>query len=212
MRLNDTASGVADEAEQLDYGISLGLAPQPELDGEVVGGVTVTRLSSWWNHLRCRRCGHTFRRGDTVRLDHQDRSAVHLVPGLRCGAEAGEDSGQELMEFRDGLLSAWPAPGGLRVHRLAAGDWRLPTGPDDRRRINVCLHCGHTFRPGEYVVVCPCWPAAEAGQDGPQQPAGCGRSVHRDPATGLSCWESWRPDGTVTVCPVTQVTVRPGVR
>jgi len=24
---------------------------------------------------------------------------------------------------------------------------------------------------------------------------------------GLSCWESWRPDGRVTVCPVTQTAV-----
>jgi hypothetical protein len=187
------------EAGELRDGISRGVAAQPGAERDGADGVTVTRLSSWWNHLRCRSCGHTFRRGDPVRVRRRERSVVHLVPGLRCGTPAADDQGAaaEVAAFRDGLLSAWPAPPGLRLRRLAADDWRLPDGPRDLRDTNVCLQCAHTFRPGESVIVCPC----------PLEPAGCGRAVHRDPAVGLSCWEAWRPDGSVTICPVTQTAV-----
>lgn len=192
-------------AAELDYGISLGLSPRPERDE--ASGETVTRLSSWWNHLRCRHCGHTFRRGDRVRVDTAKRTVVHLIPGLNCAVTADPGSRtDEMTKFRQGLLAAWPVPEGLRIHLLGIGDWRIPDGPGDLREGNVCLHCGHTFRPGEYVVICPCTLARSAA-DGAVPSAACGRAVHRDPAAGLSCWESWRPDGTVTVCPVTQIRV-----
>jgi hypothetical protein len=198
------------QAAELEDGISLGLAPQPELEVAGPGGVAVTRLSSWWNHLHCRRCGHTFRHGDTVQVSQPDRTVVHLVPGLGCGAASTAGSGaaaEQVAMFRDGLMSSWPPGPELRVRRLTADDWRLPSGPDDRREANVCLHCGHTFRAGEYVVICPCRPAVAAGPGRPAGAAACGRAVHRDPAAGLLCWESWQPAGTVTVCPVTQIQV-----
>jgi hypothetical protein len=196
-------------AAELQYGITLGLTPRQELDE--TEGQTVTLLSSWWNHLRCTGCGHTFRRGDRVRVSQRMRTVVHLVPGLDCGAPADNEpaasASTDIAAFREGLLSAWPAPEGTRIMRLPAGDWRIPDGPDDVRDTNVCLHCGHTFRAGEYVVVCPCRPMLPLQPGGTTRPAACGRGVHRDPAIGLSCWESWRPDGTVTVCPVTQTKV-----
>ncbi|HET9895630.1 MAG TPA: hypothetical protein VFQ44_11945 [Streptosporangiaceae bacterium] len=198
------------EAEELQYGILLGETPRPEPEDERADGSAVTRLSSWWNHLRCLRCGHTFRRGDSVRVNDRERTVLHLAPVLNCGIPRPEDAGadEEIAAFREGLRLAWPATQGVRLRRLAADDWRIPKGPDDVREANVCLECGHTFRPGEYVIVCPCRPEQAAGPDGPTLDAGCGRAVHRDPAAGLSCWDSWRPDGTVPVCPVTQTAVR----
>lgn len=197
------------EAEELEYGILLGQTPRPEPDDAQAGGAVVTRLSSWWNHLRCRRCGHTFRRGDRVRVNDRERTVVHLAPDLDCGVPrpGSQDAEDEIAAFRDGLRSAWPATSGTRLRRLADDDWRIPKGPDDVRDANVCLHCGHTFRPGEYVIVCPCRPEQPAGLGGPRMAPGCGRAVHRDPAAGLSCWDSWRPDGTVSICPVTQTAV-----
>jgi hypothetical protein len=199
---------IADEAAsaELQEGILLGLTPQPALDDD--DGEAVTKLSSPWNHLRCDRCSHTFRRGDRVRVNRRERTVLHLVPGLGCAAPAGTDAAEEeFAAFRAGLLSAWPAPVGTRVQQLAAGDWRIPHGPGDVRDAHLCLHCGHTFRAGEYVVVCPCRPELPLTPGGPPQRAACGRAVHRDPAIGLPCWESWRPDGRVIVCPVTQIRV-----
>lgn len=191
-------------AEEVEYGILLGLSPQPDQDADHVDGVAVTRVSSWWNHLRCRLCGHTFRRGDRVRVSTQDKIVVHLVPGLGCADTTETSQAQEDIDaFRAGLLDAWPAQPGLRLHQLTRDDWRIPRGPDDLREANVCLHCGHTFRAREMVVVCPCQPGLTSAGE-PNAPA-CGRAIHRDPALGLSCWESWRPDGRVSVCPVTQV-------
>ena len=205
MRLADGHKIAAD----LQYGITFGLTPRQQLDE--AEGETVTLLSSWWNHLRCTGCGHTFRRGDRVRVSQRTRTVVHLTPGLDCGAstgtEAAASTSTDIAAFREGLLSAWPAPEGARITQLRAGDWRIPDGPHDVRDTNVCLHCGHTFRAGEYVVVCPCRPALPLLPGGTSRSAACGRVVHRDPAIGLSCWESWRPDGSVTVCPVTQTKI-----
>lgn len=198
------------EVAELRHGITLGLDPQPTLDPVDGDGLAATRPSSWWNHTRCRNCGHTFRRGDRVRVDRRNRTVVHLVPGLGCAesddVHANQEALEEIAAFGAGLLSKWPTARHVRVHRLAAGDWRIPEGPGDLRDSNVCLGCGHTFRAGEHVVICPCQ-AARAPAGGRTGEPACGRAVHRDPAIGLSCWESWRPDGNVPVCPVTQVKV-----
>ncbi|QXJ20201.1 hypothetical protein AGRA3207_000873 [Actinomadura graeca] len=174
---------------ELQRGIDEGLVPRPEEpdDGDA-GGVAVTAPPSWWFSLDCRSCGHTFRRGDRVRVDAENRTAEHLEPGLGCAGGPAAERTTEADEFAAGLLSAWTTD--APVVRLADGDPRLPRpgqGPAPR-----CLHCANTFRPGEYVVVCPCH------RDDPV----CDAAVHRDPARGLPCWERWRPDGTVTICPV----------
>ncbi|HUC23609.1 MAG TPA: hypothetical protein VMA73_12950 [Streptosporangiaceae bacterium] len=208
MRVEGVGAGPSDAAAELGYGIALGLAPQPDTGLAGADGVAVTSLSSWWNHLRCRRCGHTFRRRDRVQVNQRDRTVVHLEPGLGCAGPADAAGEQEeISQFRLGLLEAWPSEPGLRVRQLAASDWRIPRGPDDSRDSNVCLHCGHTFRAGEHVIVCPCRSVLQIARSGRVTEPACGRAVHRDPTLGLSCWESWRPDGTVPVCPVTQVSV-----
>ena len=196
-------------AGELALGIEVGLEPQAGFASDGTSGVVVTRTSSWWCYRRCPACGQTFRHGDRVLIDAVRRTALHLVPGLACGAEPGPDgagdgtagdgtagptvAGDDKGELTAGLLSSWPT--GIRLSRIAADDWRLPR-PGARHQAPTCLYCGHTFRAGEYVVTCPCQSAQGLA-------AACGAAVHRDPAAGLPCWDSWQPGGTLTVCPTT---------
>ena len=172
--------------DDVALGIEAGLAPR---QADAADGDEVTAPPSWWFNLTCPACGHTFRRGDRVRVNRAARHVVHLEPGLGCAGGSAAQVAPETASFAAGLLAAWPA--GARVVELAEDDWRLP-----RRGSALagqrCLHCAHTFRPGEQVVICPCHPDSPA----------CGAAIHRDPARGLPCWERWRPDGTVPVCPV----------
>lgn len=191
--------GTGDVAAAVELGISIGGEPRSAFTDDTASGVLVTRSSSWWNRTRCPTCGHTYRRGDRVRVDAAARRVSHLVPGIDCGADPDAlvpvtNSGDR-DEFAAALLAAWPA--GVAVTRLEAGDWRIPRRGDGRHRpAPVCLYCGHTFRAGEYAVICPC--QASAGL-----PAACSTAVHRDPAAGLPCWERWQPAGQLTVCPTT---------
>lgn len=209
MRLEEPRDGLnaqgaedfSEEAELL-LGVEDGLDPQPAEEHIGVDGDVLTGPSSWWNHRLCTVCGHSFRRGDRVRVDRGSRTVTHLDPALACVVADGDDAesaavrgGGETTALSEGLLDAWPPL--VPVTRIPRGDWRLPT-PGTGLRAPVCLYCGHTFRAGEYVVVCPCRPEERV----------CGASVHRDPAAGLPCWERWRPDGKVTVCPVTLAKVR----
>lgn len=202
MRLTGT-DDPADALARFEAGLAAGLDPQPASEAETDGdGTAVTSTSSWWSGLVCQTCGHTFRRGDRVRLTPGSPTPVHLDPRLRCGStdaasaeQPGEDSSPE--EFAAGLTEAWPAQDGVQAARLAADDWHVARG-DRRGRPIVCLYCAHTFRAGEYVILCPC--RSSNGTDPVEE--GCGAAVHRDPAAGLPCWENWCPSGTVAVCPV----------
>jgi hypothetical protein len=199
------AAPLGGEAAQLDLGIERGLEPQAAFGDDGATGVVTTRSSSWWNFRRCKTCEHTFRRGDRVLVDPVRRTAQHLVPGLACGSAADADadgrgratvsaaSGRDRDDFAAGLLNTWPSA--VTLTRIGPRDWRLPR-PGSGRAAPTCLYCGHTFRPGEYVVVCPCRVSAGAS------PA-CGAAVHRDPAAGLPCWDNWQPGGTLSVCPIT---------
>jgi hypothetical protein len=89
------------------------------------------------------------------------------------------------------LLATWPVADGIPVARADDVPGLLDPPAYGFRRLD-CLFCAHTFRPGELVVVCPCSPRRRR----------CGAAVHRDPAQGLVCWESWRPDSQVPVCPI----------
>lgn len=200
----DLAADAVDAvAAELRLGMEAGSDPLAAFGDDGASGVTTTQSSSWWNFLRCATCGHTFRRGDRVLVDPAARTVAHLDPGLACGTVPGEApggpgdgaaAGRDRAEFAAGLLGTWAptAP----VTRIGAGDWRLPRPGNARRLAPACLYCGHTFRPGEYVVACPCHAAAGL-------PPACGAAVHRDPAAGLPCWDNWRPAGQLTVCPTT---------
>lgn len=186
--------------ELTEFRLGFRAAFEPPRDDEGDGDQATTTLASWWNHLQCETCGHTFRRGDRVRLDATTSAVSHLDPALECGAPPLADSreaqdprsGADLAEFADGIDATWPPAGGTPVIQLSPGDWRTsrPRPPLPRAR---CLYCGHTFRNDEHVIICPCSPAEPA----------CGAAVHRDPAAGLVCWESWQPTGEVRMCPVT---------
>jgi len=178
---------------ELMLGISVGLEPQAAFADDTASGVVITRSSSWWNRTRCRTCGHTFRRGDRALVSAAARTAQHLMPGLDCGVDpdtASALSTADRDDFADGLLTTWPA--NVPVSRLAPDDWRIPrrgSGPASP----TCLYCGHTFRAGEHVVICPCQPTMLT----------CEAAVHRDPAAGLPCWDRWQPTGRLAVCPTT---------
>jgi hypothetical protein len=140
----------------------------------------------------------------------------HLDPGLRCASpsepasaephaaepdhaepdhaepDANADERQDIADFATGLLAAWPPLGGVPVLALAGDDWRIAR-PGGGASPPTCPACGHTFRAGDHVIICPCRPEAPR----------CGAAVHRDPASGLTCWDDWRPDGVLPRCPVT---------
>jgi hypothetical protein len=196
-----TADGaLSPVAAQFVQGVAEGVEQRAAFGKDATSGVATTRSSSWWNHRRCKTCGHTFRRGDRALVDPIARTAKHLVPGLKCGTEPGAGGERntagvvdDRAEFAAGLLETWPAT--APVTMLTPGDYRIPR-PGSPQQAPTCLYCGHTFRAGEYVVVCPCRvPRGEA-------PA-CGMAVHRDPAAGLACWEIWQPAGKLIVCPMT---------
>jgi hypothetical protein len=173
----------------------LGLAGPAQRPDRVIAvtGEQVTTLNSWWHTRHCERCGHTFRRGDRVSVG-DDREVLHLDPLLRCAA-GGElaDTASDVLDFAEGVEAAWELRGDLPVRHTEDEPYLLapPLGGFRRQQ---CLFCAHTFRPGELVIVCPC-------QGGQRQL--CRRAVHRDPAQGLVCWESWRPDSSLRICPVT---------
>ncbi|MBO3747492.1 hypothetical protein J5X84_15550 [Streptosporangiaceae bacterium NEAU-GS5] len=189
MRLGDH-----DGRESVEFELGHAAAVDRRIEADVPAGPAITNITSWWNHLPCGRCGHTFRRGDPVIQDFLAREVIHTNPQLGCGAAESADRGQddELTAFGAGVLAAWPGDDNAPVTRLTDDDWRSSwSGPPLMRA--RCLFCAHTFRSGELVIVCPC---------GPGQPQ-CGSAVHRDPALGMVCWESWRPDGRIGSCPVT---------
>jgi len=167
----------------------------------------ITRITSWWHFRWCTTCGHTFRRGDRVHVDPSTRRIWHLEPGLGCAdpgaqhqdaAHHPRQDAAELREFLAGVDSAWPIADDVPVV-LTDDEPHLLAPPIGGLRRMVCLHCAHTFRPHEFVVVCPCAPRSRE----------CRFAVHRDPGLGLICWESWRPSGRLAVCPVTQRRLAP---
>lgn len=182
-------------------GRARGVDPQPQVDAADDDGRAVTSPSSSWNHQLCTTCGHSFRRGDEVRIIRDpEYRVVHSAPALRCDPDVEPDGepAEPSQEFAAGLLRTWPVAEHVPVTQLKTDDWRVAR--PGLSRPPTCLYCAHTFRPGEHVVVCPCGPGASR----------CGAAVHRDPAAGLSCWEAWRPDSALKICPVTLERVSDG--
>ncbi|MFI0980889.1 hypothetical protein ACH4SP_28260 [Streptomyces sp. NPDC021093] len=203
----DSADGTdgtdADEARAFEVGMAAGLDPQEETGR--TGESAVTHISSPWNHRLCTTCRHSFRRGDPV---HLGDDVAHLDPALECAGSTSADptstsaaaptGSSESAAFAAGVLATWPPVDGVPVVPLGTGDWQVADPVVHGARPPRCLYCAHTFRTGEHVVLCPC---------APDRPV-CGAAVHRDPAAGLVCWESWRPEGRLAVCPVKLVAVQ----
>jgi hypothetical protein len=198
------------EVDDFLQGLDTATGPMPAASAAAVSGRAVTTSTSWWHTARCLTCGHTFRRGDRVLVDVALHRVWHADPTLACAAPACADAadnartgkqeagaGQrragvaDVHEFSAGLLAAWPVADGIPVVHADDVPGLLDPPAYGFRRLD-CLFCAHTFRPGEMVVVCPCSPRCRR----------CGAAVHRDPAQGLVCFESWRPDSQVPVCPI----------
>ncbi|MBG0562565.1 hypothetical protein [Actinoplanes aureus] len=180
-----------DEDELFGVGLDDASEPPPDRD-EARDGDAITGVTSWWHTGRCSRCGHTFRRGDLVHVDSRTREVTHLDPVLSCAVEAksGTDD-TDASAFVAGLLAAWPVTGDVQVISTDEVPY-LCRPPDGGFRRRSCLVCAHSFRPAEMVIICPCAPADPR----------CRAAVHRDPAQGLVCWETWLPASELPACPV----------
>ncbi len=159
-----------------------------------------TTLRSRWLHRLCPVCGHTFRPGDVVLLTPEGK-AVHDMPDLRCKGLVAEGRIEDPLSristeggspiepckgnraFFDGLAAAWPMPDDVPVVRLEDGHPLLapPRGGIPRRS---CRVCGHSFRPMDHVVLCPCSVSSAVTRD-------CRVAVHRDLLRQLHCWDEW---------------------
>lgn len=202
--------GRADDLARFELGVNAGQYPQPA--NARTDGATVTTGTSPWLGIRCRTCNQTFRRGDQVRMS-PTQGIQHLDPTLQCAPPgpasvcdgSGADSGSSAVApassdaelFTSGLLDSWPPLNDAPVVRLTDRHWQV-TRPTSGPASVVCPGCGHTFRVGDMVIICPC---AESPDD--ERRAICGLPVHRDPAAGLACWDYWRPDGRLIRCPRT---------
>jgi hypothetical protein len=199
------------EVDAFWQGVEAGHLPDPQGQGEA-SSIAVTDGKSPWLGIRCGTCNQTFRPGDQVRLK-PDGTVGHLDPALdRSPVDPADDEHSRPDDdqaapaaqgpahsdgFAEGLLMAWPPPRDVPVFRLGPADWQVTT-PRNGSTAPTCPGCGHTFRIGDMVIICPC-----AGPDGDPRREYCRIAVHRDPARGLCCWDDWAPDGQLRRCPRT---------
>ncbi len=141
-----------------------------------------TTLRSRWLHRPCPTCQHTFRPGDAVVL-HPTGQVVHDMPQLGCphDAPASAASTTDHNALFAGLTQAWPLPDDLPVLHLTPAHW-LVAPPRAGFSRHTCRICGHSLRPGDRVVLCPCNPSAPR----------CRVAVHRDIVQQLHCWDQWQ--------------------
>ncbi len=171
-------------------GLNAALDP---LNEDITTGEAITTLRSHWLHLLCSVCGHTFRPDDPVHID-EHRVARHAGSVLGCAKEQPHEaaSGAEIEDFFRGLHQGRPRHTQAAGERLA-GKHPLLAPPRNGFKRHTCAVCGHTLRPGDTVVTCPCRPG---------QPM-CLVAIHRDPVRGLNCWSVWNPGVVQKYCPAT---------
>ena len=151
------------------------------------GKVITTSIESDWLSKTCHKTGHTFRTGDEVIIDER---------GPRLAVDPEFRSAADLAEFVKGLNDGKPRDD-VEVTLLAPGHPLLQPSENLLQR-KSCFVCGHTFRPAENVVICPCT------RGGRVEPRMCERAVHRHPMLGLNCYDAWTSDERQTkYCPVT---------
>lgn len=195
------------DAQRFEEGRAAGQYAQPA--SAATEGVMITTGNSPWLGIRCLTCNQTFRRGDRVRVS-PDQGTQHLELSLHCapempgdgpgtaeGADAAAAAAEAARRFTAGLLHEWPPINNAPVITLAESDWQV-TKPNSGPASPVCPGCGHTFRAGDAVIICPC---AETPDD--VRYRSCQLAVHRDPAAGLACWDDWCPGGQLKRCPRT---------
>ena len=161
-----------DQAEVCEFYRGLGEGRDRNAPAPAPGVEAVTTPSSKWFGLLCPESGHTFRRGDRVRFGAGFEPHLINLPQ--------ETPSGDVTEFLRGLEKG--AGQTVTPRRIVApGDPLLGwiRGKIPRRR---CAICGHTIRPYEIVVTCPCEP---------RQPL-CELPVHQDPSRSLACYDAWR--------------------
>ena len=146
-----------DQLAQFEAGLTMGLDPDNRAPfvgnpGDDNSARRLTTLRSRWLHRRCTVCGHSFRLGDEVTLTPSG-GVVHDMPRLRCaeGATTAPDDVAERQAFFQGLDAAWASS--TCIERLEDGHYLLAP-PQTGRARSTCRVCGHTFRPGDHVVIC----------------------------------------------------------
>ncbi len=152
-----------------------------------------TTLRSRWLHRLCPVCKHTFRPGDDVLLQAGNK-VVHDLPGLRCASSEQAESTADVTAnkaFFEGLEHAWPLPEDVPVIQLEPGHWLLaPPRAHSRFSRHACRVCGHSFRAGDRVVICPCDPVKPR----------CRVAVHRDILQQNHCWDQWQAGDSRDQC------------
>lgn len=182
--------------QRFEAGLAAGLDPDSQSAGQGENPADaqqrITTLRSRWLHRRCACCGHSFRLGDEVARG-ANGGMLHDMYGLRCigGGNAAPPNPQMKRDFFTGLDQAWPTPTEIGIERLEEPHPLL--APPDRGHVrSACRVCGHTFRPGDHVVICPCSPSAN-----PEERK-CVAAVHRDTLQQLHCWDEWVKAGSDT--------------
>ena len=182
-----------DITRQLMIGIAEAMDPD-NASGDHDGPIVTTR-SSAWIYDSCVTCGHSFRAGDEVAVDETGIVRHHSAM-LPCSGEGeftggGDKARATIQAFFKGLEETWPPPEHLPIIRLEEGH-PLLAPPMGRMRRRSCAFCGHTFRPRDQVIICPCSPGEPK----------CLIAIHRDPMHGLNCWETWNPGSVLRHCPM----------
>lgn len=159
---------------------------------QISENVMITTLHSPWLHSRCKKCDHTFRIEDRVRVNGDE--VLHDTALLQCAEPHGEkeENLEESTKFYKGMDETWPPPENLQLTRLTKGHPLLAPPFASFKRMS-CAVCGHTLREGDVVVICPC---------SPKKPK-CQIAIHRDLLHGLNCWNDWNPGSYLTHCPAT---------
>ncbi len=176
---------VSEQTARFAAGLAAGLDPEtPNLRADrsaTEASYAVTTLRSRWLHRLCPVCGHTFRPGDEVLVSPAGQ-VVHDLPGLRCHSGRTETaaSGGQAQAFFAGLAEAWPLPADVPLVRLDGDHWLLAPPRAGFRR-PACRVCGHSFRPLDHVVLCPCDPGNPR----------CRVAVHRDIFRQMHCYDQW---------------------
>ncbi len=173
-------------------------------------GIVRTTLASAWLRRLCPRCGHSFRLDDRIARD-QGR-IVHAAGTDICNMSASstterpnaghdprdprrQDAARLEQQFNAGLRRAHQlGPGGPLVTTLLPGH-RLLAPPRQGFGRKRCAVCGHTLRPYDDVVICPCQP---------HDPI-CQAAVHCDRVHQMPCLDDWADRAGGTACPVTSV-------
>lgn len=143
-----------------------------------------TTLTSPWLNDHCSGCGHTFRVGDKVREDSSGKMR-HDSFALPCSGVRGfaeiQPSERDIHDLITGMFETWPQAYAKPI--VLAEDHPLTRSRLNGKRAN-CPVCGHTLRPRDTVMVCPCHAIEGPKFHGIQ----CQIAVHHDALHGHFCF------------------------